>query len=107
MSVPVRPKSRVVVQGFHEADTGADKAAPVASVESVHLVVSNAAGFGQALRQADMKTAFLNSMMSKNDKPIYVIPPKGFTCSQEQAKLVWRLKAWLYGLRPSLSKKLE
>ncbi|CAB1111435.1 unnamed protein product [Ectocarpus sp. CCAP 1310/34] len=99
--VPVRPKSRVVVQGFHEADTGADKAAPVASMESVHLVVSHAAGFGQALRQADMKTAFLNSRMSKKDKPIYVIPPKGFTCSQEQTKLVWRLKAWLYGLRLS------
>eukprot|EP00903_Cladosiphon_okamuranus_P021851 g20088.t1 len=100
-NVPVRPKSRVVVQGFHEADTGADKAAPVAAMESVHLMLSHAANFDQALRQADMKTAFLNSRMSKNDKPIYVIPPKGFTCSQEQAKLVWRLKAWLYGLRLS------
>ena len=48
-----------------------------------------------------MKTAFLYSRMSKNDTPIYVIPPKGFTCSLEQAKLVWRLKAWLYGLRLS------
>ena len=28
-SIPIRPKSRVVVQGFYEADTGADKAAPV------------------------------------------------------------------------------
>ena len=38
--VPVRLKSRVVVQGFHEPETGADKAAPVASMESVQLLVA-------------------------------------------------------------------
>ena len=45
-------KSRVVVQGFHEADTRADKAAPVAPQESVHLLVSHAAKHGLLLRQA-------------------------------------------------------
>lgn len=100
-NVPVRPKSRVVVQGFHEADTGADKAAPVASMESVHLVISHAAYYRRVLKQADIKTAFLNSRLPKDAKPIYVIPPKGFVCTPEQAKQVWRLKAWLYGLRLS------
>lgn len=41
-NVPVRPKSRIVVQGFHEAGAGADKAAPVASMETVHLIVAHA-----------------------------------------------------------------
>ena len=40
---PCRQKSRVVMQGFHEADIGTDKAAPVASQESDHLLIANAA----------------------------------------------------------------
>ena len=44
--MPCRQKSRVVVQGFHEADTGADLVAPVASQESVHLLIANAANKG-------------------------------------------------------------
>ena len=73
----------------------------MATIESVHLVVSHAAYYRQVLRQADIKTAFLNSRMTEKDKPIYVIPPKGFACTPAQAKQVWRLKAWLYGLRLS------
>ena len=85
--VSVRPKSRVVVEGFHEADTGADKAAPMAIMESVHLVLSHSAYNRGPLRQADIKTAFLHSRMDEDAKPIYVIPPKGFACTtQEQAK---------------------
>lgn len=42
--VPNRQKSRVVVQGFHEADAGADKAAPVvASSEAVRKRMALAA----------------------------------------------------------------
>ena len=73
-----RQKSRVVVQGFHEADTGADKAAPVASQESVHLLIANAANKGLMLRQVDIKTAFLQARMERDDPDVYVIPPKGF-----------------------------
>ena len=58
-SIPIRPKSRVVVQGFYEADTGADKEVPVASVESVHLLIAIAAQHGLVLKQADTKTACL------------------------------------------------
>ncbi|CAB1110066.1 unnamed protein product [Ectocarpus sp. CCAP 1310/34] len=96
-----RLKSRVVVQGFHQADTGEDKAAPVASMESVHLLIAIAAKNGFGLKQADIKTAFLHARVPANAKPIYVIPPKGFECSPEQQGKVWRLKAWLYGLRLS------
>ena len=61
---PCRQKLRVVVQGFHEADTGAHKTAPVASQESVHLLIANAANNGLILRQVDVKTAFLQARMA-------------------------------------------
>ena len=73
---PCRQKSRVVVQGFHEADTGADKAAPVAFQESVHLLIANAATNGPTLGQVDIKTAFLRARMERDDPDVYVIPPK-------------------------------
>ena len=44
--VAFRHKTRVVVQGFHEVDIGADKAAPVATLEPVHLLIANAAQNG-------------------------------------------------------------
>ncbi|CAB1108204.1 unnamed protein product [Ectocarpus sp. CCAP 1310/34] len=76
--VPIRRKSRVAVQGFHEADTGADKAAPVASMEPVHLVIAMAAHQGLVLKQADIKTAFLHARIPEEVEPIYMIRPKGF-----------------------------
>ena len=36
--MPSGEKSRVRVQGFHEADTGADKETPVATQETVYLL---------------------------------------------------------------------
>ncbi|CAB1096463.1 unnamed protein product [Ectocarpus sp. CCAP 1310/34] len=96
-----RLKSRIVVQGFHQEDTGEDKASSVATLEAVHLVVAVAAQNGFVLKQADIKTAFLHARIPANADPIYVCPPKGFECSPEQARQVWRLKAWLYGLRLS------
>lgn len=99
--VAVRAKTRVVVQGFHEADTGVDKAAPVASMESVHLVLAVAAYNHLVLKPADIKTAFLHARIPEDAEPTYVIPPKGFPCSPDQANQVWLLKAWLYGLRLS------
>ena len=99
--MPVRLKSRIVVQGFRQTDTGEDKAAPVASMESVHLLIAMAAKHGFVLKQADVKTAFLHARIPEHADPIYVVPPKGFACSSQQARQVWRFKAWLYGLRLS------
>ena len=91
--IPIRPKSRVVVQGFYEADTGADKAAPVASMESAHLLLAIVTQHGLVLKQADIKTAFLHTRTPADAAPIYVIPLKGFECSSEQARQVWLVKA--------------
>ena len=98
---PCRQKSRVVVQGFHQADTGADKWAPVVSQEFVHLLIANAAKNGLILRQVDIKTAFLQARIERDDPDIYVIPPIGFECEEKEKDQVWRLKAWQYGLRLS------
>ena len=98
---PCRQKSRVVMQGFHEADIGTDKAAPVASQESVHLLIANAANTSLILRQVDIKTAFLQARMERDDPDVYVNPLKGFECEEKQKDQVWRPKAWLYGLRLS------
>ena len=91
--IPIHPKSRVVVQEFYEADTGANKAALVASMKSVHLLIAIAAQHGLVLKQADIKTEFLHARTPADATPIYVIPPKGFECSSEQARQVWLLKA--------------
>ena len=66
------------MQGFHEADTGPYKAASVASQESVHLLIANATNTGLILRQVDLKTAFLQARMERDDRDVCVIPPKGF-----------------------------
>ena len=67
--VPVRLKSRVVVQGFHEPETGADNVAPVASMESVHPLVALAARHAFVLKQADIKTAFLHARIPSMQTP--------------------------------------
>ena len=41
--------------------------------------------------------------MERDDPDVHVIPPKGFECEEKQKDQVWRLKAWLYGLRLSPS----
>ena len=61
--VACRQKSRVVVQNFREADTGADKAAPVASQEPVQTLIANAVKRDLILRRPDVKTAFLQTGM--------------------------------------------
>ena len=78
--INIRPKSRVVVNWFYEADTGADKAAPVASMEVAHQLIAIAAQHGLVLKQADIKTAFLHARPPADVAPMYVIPRKGFEC---------------------------
>lgn len=92
-------ESRCGTRVSRSRDAGADKAAPVASMEYVHLVIFHATYKGLVSKQADIKTAFLNSRMPTGVKATHAIPPKGFVCTPRQVKQVWRLKAWLYGLR--------
>ncbi|CAB1098882.1 unnamed protein product [Ectocarpus sp. CCAP 1310/34] len=70
-------------------------------MESVHMVLAVAANNHLVLKQLGIKTAFLHAIIPEEAEPTYVIPPKGFPCSLGQAKQVWLLKAWLYGLRLS------
>ena len=90
--VACRQKARVLVQGFHEADTGDDKAAPVAYQGSIRILIANAAKRDLILRKVDSKTAFLQARMGRDARDIYAIPPKGLECQVEQANQVWRLK---------------
>ena len=66
--VAFRQKTRMVVQGFHEADTGEDKAAPVASLESVHLLIAHVAKYSFILKQVDIKTAFLHARVPPSER---------------------------------------
>ena len=75
--IPIRPKNRVVVQGFYEDDTGADKAATVASMESVDLLIAIAAQHGLILKQAGITTTLLYARTPADAAPVYVIHPKG------------------------------
>ncbi|CAM9303181.1 unnamed protein product, partial [Sphacelaria rigidula] len=75
---PIRQKSRIVVQGFFEVDTGREKTAPVAHLESVRLVIALAARDNLPLYQLDVKTAFLQARMGPDDPEVYLIPPQGF-----------------------------
>ena len=84
--IPIRPKSRVVVQIIFEADREADKAAAVARMESVHPLIAIAAQHGLVLEEADIKTALLLSRTPADAALVYVMPPKGFECSSEQAR---------------------
>ena len=60
----------MVVQDFHEAYTGFDKAAPVAPQESIHLLIANAVNSGLILRQVDIKTAFVQARMERDDPDV-------------------------------------
>ena len=99
---PVPQKSRVVAQGFHELDTGPDTSAPVSHMEYVRLVIAKAAQDNLRLHQLDVKMAFLRARMAPEDPEVYVVPPEGLECSERQKHQIWRLKAWLIGLRSSL-----
>ena len=66
---------------------------------TVHLLIANAANKGLILRQVDIKTAFLQARMERDDPDAYLIPPKGLECQEKQKSRIWRLKAWLYGFR--------
>ena len=99
--MPCRQKSRVVVQSFHEAETGADKEAAAASQKSVHLLIANAANTCIVLRQVNLKTAFLQASMERDDPDEFDIPSKGFEGQNKRKSQVWRLEAWLYGVRLS------
>lgn len=103
--MPLRLKSRGAVQGFHEADTGADNAPPVAFTIPFHVLLAHAAQHGLVLKQADIKTAnkyYVHARFLETSKPTRDTP-----CSSAKFRMLygtkykfWRLKVWwLYGFK--------
>ncbi|KAK2396143.1 putative mitochondrial protein [Trifolium repens] len=93
----VRNKARLVAQGYRQQE-GIDFTetfAPVARLEAIRLLLSNAIYNGIILYQMDVKSAFLNGVISEE---VYVKQPPGFE-DLKNPEHVFKLKKSLYGLK--------
>ncbi|KAK2456670.1 cysteine-rich RECEPTOR kinase [Trifolium repens] len=93
----VRNKARLVAQGYSQQE-GIDFTetfAPVARLESIRLLLSYAVNNGITLYQMDVKSAFLNCVISEE---VYVKQPPGFE-DLKNPDYVFKLKKSLYGLK--------
>ncbi|WJX88387.1 hypothetical protein P8452_70484 [Trifolium repens] len=93
----VRNKARLVAQGYSQQE-GIDFTetfAPVARLEAIRLLLSYAVNNGITLYQMDVKSAFLNGVISEE---VYVKQPPGFE-DLKNPNYVFKLKKSLYGLK--------
>jgi hypothetical protein len=88
-----RNKARLVAKGYSQVEglEFDETYAPVARLESIHILLVYATYHGFKLYQMDMKSAFLNG-------PVYVEQPPGFEHS-EYPNHVYKLSKTLYGLK--------
>jgi len=73
----IRNKARLVAQGYNQQE-GIDYTetfAPVARLEAIRLLLSFAVNHNITLYQMDVKSAFLNSVISED---VFVKQPHGF-----------------------------
>ncbi|XP_075480609.1 uncharacterized protein LOC142521264 [Primulina tabacum] len=94
----IRNKARLVAQGYTQVE-GVDfdeTFAPVARIESIRLLLAIACYMKIKLFQMDVKSAFLNGILSEE---VYVRQPKGFE-DPHHLDHVYKLKKTLYGLKP-------
>ncbi|KAK2395594.1 putative mitochondrial protein [Trifolium repens] len=92
-----RNKARLVAQGYSQQE-GIDFTetyAPVARLEAIRLLLSYAVNNDITLYQMDVKSAFLNGVISEE---VYVKQPPGFE-DVTNPDHVFRLKKSLYGLK--------
>ncbi|KAK2411518.1 putative mitochondrial protein [Trifolium repens] len=92
-----RNKARLVAQGYSQQE-GIDFTetyAPVARLEAIRLLLSYAVNHDITLYQMDVKSAFLNGVISEE---VYVKQPPGFE-DLTNPDHVFRLKKSLYGLK--------
>ncbi|KAK2427482.1 putative mitochondrial protein [Trifolium repens] len=92
-----RNKARLVAQGYSQQE-GIDFTetyAPVARLEAIRLLLSYAVNNDITLYQMDVKSAFLNGVISEE---VYVKQPPGFE-DLANPYHVFRLKKSLYGLK--------
>jgi hypothetical protein len=95
--VVTRNKSRLVAKGYSQVE-GLDfdeTYAPVARIESIHILLAYATYHGFKLYQMDVKSAFLNGPIKKE---VYVEQPPGFEDSK-YSNHVYKLSKALYGLK--------
>ena len=71
--------------------------APVSRLETVQLIISQAAQNKWRIFQMDVKSAFLNGVLKEE---VYLEQPPGFMKKGEENK-VYKLKKALYGLKQS------
>ncbi|KAK2382406.1 putative mitochondrial protein [Trifolium repens] len=93
----VRNKARLVAQGYSQQE-GIDFTetfAPVARLEAIRLLLSYAVNNGITLYQMDVKSAFLNGVISEE---VYVKQPPGFE-DLKNPDYVYKLNKSLYGLK--------
>ena len=97
----VRFKARLVAQGFSQVPgiDYFDTFAPVAKLASIRIVLTMAAKLDFELHQIDIKSAYLNGELTK-DENIYMRQPPGYPASNSSRKVCHLLKT-LYGLKQS------
>ena len=90
-------KAQLVAKGFRQIQ-GIDYEetfSPVAMLKSVRILLAIAAYYDYEIWQMDVKTAFLNGMLSED---VYMIQPEGFVNPQYAGK-VCKLQRSIYGLK--------
>jgi hypothetical protein len=95
--VVIRNKAQLVAKGYSQVE-GSDfdeTYAPVARLESTHILLSYASYHGFKLYQMDVKSAFLNGPIKEE---VYVEQPPSFEDS-EYPNHVYKLSKALYGLK--------
>jgi hypothetical protein len=95
--VVTRNKARFVANGYLQIE-GLDSDetyAPVARLESIHILLAYATYYGFKLYQMDVKSAFLNGPIKED---VYVEQPLGFE-DTEYPTHVYKLSKALYGLK--------
>jgi hypothetical protein len=95
--VVTRNKARLVAKGYSQVeDLDFDETyAPVARLESIHILLAYATYHGFKLYQMDVKSAFLNGPIKEE---VYVEQPPGFEDS-EYPSHVYKLSKALFGLK--------
>nr|GFC36774.1 Gag-Pol polyprotein [Tanacetum cinerariifolium] len=93
----LKNKAQLVAKGYrHEEGIDFEESfAPVARIEAIRILNTNAASKNMTIYQMDVKTAFLNGELKEK---VYVSQPEGFV-DPDHPTHVYRLKKALYGLK--------
>jgi hypothetical protein len=93
----VRNKARLVAQGYSQQEDidYTETFAPIVRLEAIRLLLSYSVNHGIVLYQMDVKSAFLNGVISEE---VYVKQPSGFE-DLKHPDHVYKHKKSLYGLK--------